>query len=95
MECISTALLTVFRGTDYHGPWMAACLEGAWCGLVGERVAAVCRPVSVRHAELIIEVLDPDWLPALASMKKELLARIRAFAGDEIRSLSLVKKGSC
>jgi hypothetical protein len=94
MESVSAALLAIFRGTESHGPWLIACLEGAWPGLIGEKAAAVCRPASVNDAELIIEVLDPDWLPALAGMRSRLLERIRTFTGDEVRKLSLVKKAS-
>jgi len=94
MEPISAAVLSVFRGTGHHGPWLTACLEGAWRGLIGERAASACRPASVHNAELVIEVLDPAWLPALSSMKRELLERIRTFTGDEVRRLSLVKKES-
>jgi hypothetical protein len=94
MELLSTSLLSVFRGTPNHGLWITACLQGAWPGMVGEKLAAVCRPALLSQAELVVEVLDPDWLPVLSGMKKELLTRIRAFAGDEIQRLTLVNRGS-
>jgi predicted nucleic acid-binding Zn ribbon protein len=92
MEQISSTLLSLYSGMPQHGEWVTACLQGAWNGLVGEKVAGICRPVSIRQAELVIEVLDDAWMPALASMKRELLERIQSYAGREIRRLALIAR---
>jgi hypothetical protein len=88
MESVSTILFSLYRGTPLHPEWVVACLAGAWKGLLGERVANVCRPRALNRAELVVEVLEKEWLPALASMKQELLFRIGRATGGEVRRLS-------
>lgn len=95
MESISTTLFSLYRGTPFHDEWMIACLNGAWRGLLGESVANACRPLALQRAELVVEVLDEAWLPVLASMKPELLERICAAAGRDVRQLSFVLKQAC
>jgi hypothetical protein len=48
----------------------------------------------MRHSELVVEVADAAWLPALSSMKSELLERVRSAVGDEVQLISLVPKGT-
>ena len=92
MESISNTLLLLYRGTPFHGEWITACLDHAWQGLLGNRVAKVCRPLALRGVELVIEVLDPAWLPALASMKPDLLQRIQAKTAGEVQRISFVQR---
>ena len=87
MESISSILFTLFRGSPQHGEWVIACLEGAWGGLVGDRICRVCRPLSFTNSSLTIEVLDAAWEEPLRGMKPELLLRIRQVTGDEVREL--------
>jgi predicted nucleic acid-binding Zn ribbon protein len=94
MESLSNTLLSLYRGTASHDPWVTACLEGAWSGLVGENVAKVSRPVWLKNAELAVEVSSEPWLSALESMKPEMLRRIRSFAGSDVKRLVLVRKQS-
>jgi hypothetical protein len=90
MESISTVLFSLYRGTSIHEEWLVACLSGAWQGLLGERLASACRPLEVRQDELVVEVLDAAWLPAIAGMTQDLLLRIQTASGNEIRQLSIV-----
>ena len=94
MESIATTLFSLYRGTPFRDEWMIACLSGAWTGLLGERIAVACRPVEMRGPELVVEVADAAWLPALSSMKSEMLERIRAAAGNEVRQMSFVVRHS-
>jgi len=73
---------------------MVACLQGAWRGLLGEKLSSVCRPLSMRRLELVVEVSDAAWLPALSAMKSELLERIRSVTGDEVQLIFLALKES-
>ena len=92
MESISTTLFSLYRGTPFHNEWTIACLRSGWQAMFGESVANVCRPVAVRRGELVVEVLDEAWLPALAGMKQDMLQQICAAAGGEFRQLALVLK---
>jgi hypothetical protein len=56
--------------------------------LVGERLAAVCRPGGFSAGRLKIEILDADWGIALRSMEKELAEKLRAATGDEVSRVS-------
>ncbi len=90
MEPISNILFGLFRGTPRHAEWMIACLEGAWRNLVGDRIAAVCRPVRFEDSRLTVEILDPAWDKPLRAMMPELLLRIRSGTGGEVQDLRLV-----
>jgi predicted nucleic acid-binding Zn ribbon protein len=92
MESLANILVSLYRDTPSHDEWMVAFLEGAWSGLVGEKMAQVCRPVAMRRKELTIEVLDPAWLGTLCDMKQELAKRLRNAAGSELLSVSFVLK---
>ncbi len=83
-------IYSLFRGSPRHAPWVVACLEGAWPGLLGERLAAMCRPAALEGATLRIRVLDKVWLEPLRDCSADLLERIRRTAGDEIRSLEFL-----
>jgi predicted nucleic acid-binding Zn ribbon protein len=87
MEPISRILFTLFRGSPQRGEWIVACLEGAWAGLMGDRISQVCRPLRFENACLTIEILDAAWDETLRGMEPELLLRIRQSTGDEIREL--------
>ncbi|PYV13565.1 MAG: hypothetical protein DMG07_14090 [Acidobacteria bacterium] len=87
MESISRIVFRMYRGTDRHGPWLVACLEGAWPKLLGEKIAAVCAPVDWRDRTLAIEIRDDAWTDTLQSMRGELLERIRRATGDEVLRL--------
>jgi hypothetical protein len=94
MESLSNLLFSLYRGTPLHEEWVVACLQGAWRGLLGEKLASVCRPLSMHHLELVVEVSDAAWLPALSAMRSELLERIRSATGDEVQLISLALKES-
>jgi len=87
MESLAKILVSLYRDTPSHDEWVVACLEGSWSGLVGEKMAQVCRPLAMRRKELTIEVLDPAWLGTLRGLKPELLKRLREAAGSEVLSV--------
>jgi hypothetical protein len=71
--------------------WVVACLEGAWPKLLGERLAAVCRPVAFHGAELVIEICDRNWEDAIENIQPALLEKLRAATAGEIATLSIKK----
>jgi hypothetical protein len=88
MEAVAALIYKIFRGTPQHPEWMVACLQGAWPGLVGERLAAVCRPIAFSDGRLKIEILDDDWAQALRSIEKQLLEKIGTATGGEVSRIS-------
>ena len=87
MESVSNTIYALYRGTPSHGEWIVACLQGAWDGVLGEHIAGTCRPVTLRGAELVVEVSEKAWFPVLSSMQRELSLRICRATGGEIRQL--------
>jgi len=92
MEPVSNIIFSIFRGTAQHDDWVLSCLEGAWPGLVGERLAAACRPRTFKGSHLTVEALDPEWVPALKALEDELLAKMVEATGGEVRSLEIVSR---
>ena len=88
MEPLSRILFSLYRGTPQHGPWVVACLEGAWAAILGDKLARVCRPVSWENYRLTIAVPDQEWSESLQGLKEDLLARIRHATGHEVRQIS-------
>ncbi len=87
MEPASKAVYALFRDTPRHGDWVVACLQAAWPALLGETLAPACRPRSLAHARLTIEIVDPMWADAVRHLEGEILARIGEATGGLVRSL--------
>ena len=88
MEPLSRVLYSLYRNQPEHGSWVVACLEGAWAGILGEKLSKVCRPVAWDNHRLIIEIQDQEWLESLQGMKGDVLARIREATNNEVREIS-------
>ncbi len=92
MEPVSNIVFSIFRGTERHEDWVLSCLEGAWTGLVGERLASACRPRTFKGSHLIVEVTDPEWAAGLKGLEGDLLKKIEAATGGEVRSLEIASR---
>jgi len=92
MEPISSALYQIYRDTPFRDEWLTACLEGAWRGLMGDKIADFSRPLAVRDAELIVEVSEASWCAVLTDMRAELLRRVRTASQSEIQKMTFVLK---
>ncbi len=88
MEQVFSILLGACRGTPRHSNWVVVCLEGAWSKLVGDRLAAVCRPVRLNDTELIVEILDRDWEDALRSVQSNLQQKLESATMGFVKTLS-------
>ncbi len=65
-----------------------ASVLSRWNELVGEQVAAHCRPVRLREGELTIEAESTAWATQLRLLSRTLTARLREQLGvDVVRSL--------
>jgi len=89
LEQIFGILLSLYRGTSDSGDWVIGCLAGAWPRLLGDRLAAVCRPAAFRKSELVIELTDKTWEEAVRSIKPELLEKLRTATSGLIQSISV------
>jgi predicted nucleic acid-binding Zn ribbon protein len=59
-----------------------AALQAIWAEAVGERIAAVARPVSERGGEVTIDCSDSVWAQELDLMRGQLLERLRERLGE-------------
>ena len=87
-------LFSLQRGTPRHGEWVDACLKGSWAGIVGGKLAAVCRPIYLGNSILKIEVVDDAWIDAVRSMRIELQRKLSNATCGEVRELKIVKSSS-
>jgi hypothetical protein len=90
MEPVSTVIYALFRGSPQHADWVVSCLEGAWPGLLGDKLSEMCTPAGLEGTRLTIQVLDPSWLEPLRGCSGEILERIRQATGGEVRSVRLI-----
>jgi predicted nucleic acid-binding Zn ribbon protein len=60
-----------------------AALQAVWAEAVGERIAAVARPVSERGGEVLVSCSDPVWAQELDLMQDELQGRLRDLLGKD------------
>jgi hypothetical protein len=81
-------LYSLNKGQPNNGQWVIACLQGAWSKILGERLAAVCRPAAFEKSDLQIEILDPGWDQAIESVKAALLEKLRTATANEVKSIS-------
>ena len=59
-----------------------AAVQAAWSTALGERLAAVARPVSERAGTLTVECADGVWAQELDLMQEQLLGRLREELGE-------------
>jgi hypothetical protein len=83
-------LLSLQRGTPRYSDWVIACLSGAWSRLLGDRLAAACRPARFDGSKLIVEILDGNWTEAIQAIKPELTEKLRTITAGEVKSVSVV-----
>jgi predicted nucleic acid-binding Zn ribbon protein len=92
MEPISNILFSLYRGTPKHDEWVLACLQGAWPGIVGSRIAKVCHPASFSNHSLRVEVTDGSWQQPLEEMREQLLAKIQGGSNGEVQQLEICSR---
>jgi hypothetical protein len=90
MEQLFSVLFSANRKTPIHGEWMVACLKGAWPKILGEKLAAACRPARFENSRLIVELLDDNWADAVNSIRSALLEKLRIATAGEVKSIAIV-----
>jgi len=94
LEKLFGVLFSIYRGTPRHREWVLACLQGAWPKLIGEKLAAVCKPASFDGSALAIEVLDRQWEDAIRSVRLALLDKLQSATAGEVTRISVVSRQS-
>jgi hypothetical protein len=89
LEQLFGLILSLYRGKPNQDDWVVACLEGAWPRLLGDKLAAICRPASFKGSELVIEISDSEWEDAVKSVQPALLEKLRTATEGRITALSL------
>jgi hypothetical protein len=92
VEPLFGVLFSLFKEKPNHGQWVIACLEGAWPKLLGDRLAAACRPVRFEDSDLVIEIFDVGWDQAVKSVKDALLDKLRAATAGEVKTISFSRQ---
>jgi len=59
-----------------------AAAQAAWGEALGERLAAVAKPVSERDGTLTVDCVDGVWAQELDLMQEQLLERLREALGE-------------
>jgi predicted nucleic acid-binding Zn ribbon protein len=62
----------------------AAQVLANWEGIAGAEVAAACRPVRLRHGELVLEAESTAWATQLRLLSRSILSRIQAELGPDV-----------
>jgi uncharacterized membrane protein len=89
LERVFGILFTLNRGTTNYEEWVIACLEGAWPKLVGDRLAAVCRPAAFKDSELVVDVLDKNWAEAVQSVKSPLVDKLQVATAGVVKAIAI------
>ncbi|MDI7267961.1 MAG: DUF721 domain-containing protein [Myxococcota bacterium] len=61
----------------------------AWTRAVGDRAAAVVRPVRLSGGVLLVRAASPVWRAEIRLRAAEIVERLRAEIGDAVRSLDI------
>ena len=78
---IGASLDAVARNLGGQGGPALVDLLGRWPAVVGEQLAAHCRPVSLRSGALVIAVDEPAWGAQLGWLEADLLRRLAEALG--------------
>jgi len=71
---------------------VVSCLQGAWPKLLGDKLAAVCKPVSFEGSTLAIEILEPQWEEAVRSVRPELLEKLRSATSGQVAKITVLRR---
>jgi predicted nucleic acid-binding Zn ribbon protein len=77
-------LARLIQARGWQRPAAEALVFGAWPKVVGEEVAAHCRPVKLEAGELVIEAESTAWATQLRLLASSLLVRIAGEVGHGV-----------
>jgi predicted nucleic acid-binding Zn ribbon protein len=83
-----SALTELLAERGWENQAAGASVLSRWDSLVGEQVAAHCRPTRLRDGELVIEAESTAWATQLRLLSRTLTSRLREQLGvDVVRTL--------
>lgn len=91
---VGDALDEFLKGTGWADRVKATRLLDAWPDLVGDSVAAHCRPVRIDRGELLVEAESPAWATQLTWLEQSIRQRVNEQAGEVlVRRVRIVVAG--
>jgi predicted nucleic acid-binding Zn ribbon protein len=81
---LGAVLAKLVKTRDWQRPAAEATVFGDWTGVVGDQVAAHCRPVKLEGGELTIEAESTAWATQLRLLAGKLLAQIAGQVGHNV-----------
>jgi predicted nucleic acid-binding Zn ribbon protein len=83
------------RGLGAPSAGVTTSIFADWGEIVGEQIAAHCRPATLRERILTVTVTDPGWATQLRFLEGELLGRIATATGsDEVIKIEVRVRGA-
>ncbi len=79
-------LLSSLRGGDRA---TTVSVFSRWTELVGDQIAAHCRPLKLDGGVLVVEVDDPAWATQMKFLHSEVIERLRAGGGMAVERLDI------
>ena len=79
-------LLASLRGGDRA---TTVSVFSRWSELVGDQVAAHCRPMKLDGGVLVVEVDDPAWATQMKFLQTEVVERLRDGGGMAVERLEI------
>jgi Uncharacterized protein conserved in bacteria len=82
MESVSKLLPLTIKKLGINKRYNAESAIYHWKKIVGEKIAAHTRPLSVQRDLLFVAVSNPVWAHHLSMMKQDIISKINSFIGD-------------
>jgi len=83
MEPVGDLVSKVLGDLGLDGVALAHRVGAQWSEIVGEQIAAHCRPLGIRAGVLELEVDSPVWSQQLQLRKTDLLAKLEEHLGPD------------
>lgn len=83
-QLFGALLAKMVKARGWQKPAAEARIFGEWPKVVGEDVAAKCRPVKLENAELTVEAESTAWATQLRLLSAKLIKNIATEVGDGV-----------
>ncbi|GIJ47154.1 hypothetical protein Val02_40400 [Virgisporangium aliadipatigenens] len=83
-QLLGSVLAKLVKNRGWQRPAAEATVFGEWSRVVGEDVAAHCRPVKLENGELTVEAESTAWATQLRLLAGRLLAQIGGAIGHGV-----------
>ena len=90
---VAELLAAAFRGTPAEHRLRELKIWQVWNSAVGEQIARRATPVAIRDGLLTVIVSTAPWMQQLTFLKKKIIDKINAAAGEELVRDILLKAG--